>query len=178
MTKLYLYIILIYHHVCSLKIVVIYVLTNIKNNRFKRNWSCKKQIHKYIGYPFPVIELQSWTKLVETHWNFENKIRVPFSTDLNAHNFYSKPPLPQFNVDIIRQPHVRSIGIISTTLNWGVWGGGQIELYKHYEYDIWSLMCLNNFVQDCGYATQPETPPVATSLLIICNHLLQKICKS
>ena len=49
---------------------------------------------------------------------------MPFSTDLNAHNFYSKPPLPQFNVDIIRQPHVRSIGIISTTLNWGVWGGG------------------------------------------------------
>ena len=42
-------------------------------------------------------------------------------------------PLPQFNVDIIRQPHVRSIGIISTTLNWGVWGGEQIELYKHYD---------------------------------------------
>ena len=60
------------------------------------------------------------------------------------------PLLPQFNVGIIRQPHVRSIGIISTTLNWG---GGQIELYEHYENDIWSLMCLNNFVQDCGYAT-------------------------
>ena len=57
--------------------------------------------------------------------HIEDKIRVPFSTDLNAHNFYcNPPPLPQFNVDIIRQPHVRSIGIISTTLNWGVWGGG------------------------------------------------------
>ena len=52
---------------------------------------------------------------------------MPFSTDLNAHNFYSKPPLSQFNVDIIRQPHVRSIGMISTTLNWGVWGGGKLN---------------------------------------------------
>ena len=32
---------------------------------------------------------------------------------------------------------VRSTGIITITLNWGVCeGGGQIELYKHYEYDI------------------------------------------
>ena len=89
------------------------IYTNTTNMTYDR--SCVSTI---------LSKIESWTKLVETRWNFEDKIRVPFSTDLNAHNFYSKPPLPQFNVDIIRQPHVRSIGIISTTLNWGVWGGG------------------------------------------------------
>ena len=61
--------------------------------------------------------LQSWTNL-----NLLRQIEI----------LSPPPPLPQFNVDKIRQTHVRSIDIISTTLNWGGGGRGQIELYKHH----------------------------------------------
>ena len=66
------------------------------NAKIKLIWSMDacRRLTKLKERTVKQFELQSWTKLVETHWNFEDKIRVPFSTDLNAHNFYSKPPPP------------------------------------------------------------------------------------